>query len=195
VGESDVWFFDDTRDHTDLIAKIKDHYIETKKYEVKLPNPKIAEFLITSFPKDVFNPGTAIGKVFLKAYSDMESYFIVTPPGELYLTKANPRLNPKGPEDQKKLLEMLVASLREISPLASGRVKGNWSAADTAADISKLMKALEPAFLERTYKVPEKSLNLATATAYSETIGGSGGHFRRRSKTRKSKKHHYTRSR
>jgi len=191
LSENSLWFFDDTRDHKALISKIKANYIETKKYEVKLRNSKLAELLVISFPKDAFNPNTPIGKVFLKAYSNLEAQFIVVPAGELYLTKDNPRLNLKGAEDQKKIVELLTLSLKEISPLSSGNLKRNWSAADISADVSKILKAIEPAFIETVYQTPDKSLSISTATAYSEPIGGGKHLSRSRSKKYKMRRNRH----
>jgi hypothetical protein len=197
ISEKDLWFLDDTKDHIGLIQKLKGNYIETKKYEVRLNNWSVAELVIRSFPKEAFNPKTELGRVFLKAYGKLESHFIVSQPGELYLKKKNPRFNPKGGETEEDLLKLLQASLAAISPNASGAQKKNWTKATIDEDVSKISKGLENALIVQPYQTADKTLDLATATAYSETIGG-GNHLRRRrlkKPTSRSKRYRVARTR
>ena len=185
IAESDLWFLDDTIDHKDLIEKLKSQYVETKKYEVILKNNKLAEYICTSFPKEAFNPTTPMGKIFMDAYHALERYFIITPPGEQYIVKINPRFNPKGNEPETKLAELLTRSLNAISPDAGGNRKAKWTSAESATDTNILMKALEPVLIAKTsaktYNTPKV---LSTATAYREPIGGKryGNKTRRKSK-------------
>ena len=183
MSESDLWFLDDTVDHKDLIDKIKGQYIETKKYEILMKNSKLAEFLVRSFPKDVYNPLSEIGKIFMSAYHKLENYFIVTPPGEKYLVKVNPRFNPKGNESEENLIDLLSRSLNAISPNAKGHIRTKWSTGETASDTNILTKMLEPILIQNSTKDTFNTVKvLSTAMAYREPIGGS-------SKTRR-RKHH-----
>lgn len=181
VPAKDVWFFDDTTDHKSLIASIKSNYIDVKKYEIQLKNSRLAEFMITSFPRDTFDPLTEMGRVFLKAYSILETNFIVVPPGEKYLLKENPRFNPKGTDDDKKRAEGLRTSLNAVSPLSAGRGKA-WTVVETNADTTTLMKKLDAllnpsAAAAAVYKEPTPDLE--TATAYREPLVGGRQSFRR----------------
>lgn len=187
IAESDLWFLDDTVDHKDLINKLRGQYIETKKYEIIMKNNKLAEYICTSFPKEAFNPTMPLGKIFMEAYHALERYFIITPPGEQYIVKTNPRFNPKGNETESKLAELLTRSLNAISPDAGGNRKSKWTGAETSTDTNILLKALEPVIVPRplvpnTYNTPRI---LSTATAYREPIGGK----RYGSKTRRKSKH------
>jgi hypothetical protein len=173
IAETDLWFLDDTIDHKDLIEKLKSQYIETKKYEIIMKNNKLAEYICTSFPKEAFNPMSELGKIFMSAYHALEQYFIITPPGEQYIVKTNPRFNPKGNETEARLAELLTRSLNAISPDAGGNRKAKWTSAETASDTNILMKALEPVLVgkssTKSYNTPRI---LSTATAYREPIGG-----------------------
>ena len=186
IAESDLWFLDDTHDHVDLVNKLGlgRRYIETKKYEVKLKNPKLAELIVLSFPKECFDRATPIGAVFMKAYARVESIFIQTPKNEQYLLKDDPRFNPKGTDDEKKRAELLSTSLKAISPNASGNFKAAWTAKETETDTDKLRKALEIDY-NRPRKQEAPIETLATATAYGETMEGGQRNRRRYKHTRK----------
>lgn len=174
VPESDVWFLDDTVDHKSLMSSIKSNYIDVKKYEISLKNFKIAEMLSTSFPKDAFNPSTEMGRVFMAAYSVLERHFIITPPGEKYLVKANPRFNPKGMEDAKKRTELLQVSLNAMSPHSRYGEK-LWPLVERTTDTSYLLKKLDPILNPGAAQVVHRSdpdLATATASAYRQPLVG-----------------------
>ena len=176
IGQSDLWFLDDTVDHRDLINKIQGQYIETRKYEVIMKNSKLAEFLVRSFPKAAFNPLSEIGKIFISAYHKLEKYFTVT------AANKNPtRFNPKGTESEESLIELLSRSLNAISPNAKGNIKSKWSSAETAADTAMLMTMFDPVFtLKPTKRTVDTVRAISTATAYREPIGGGRTKTRRR---------------
>jgi hypothetical protein len=176
IGQSDLWFLDDTVDHRDLINKIQGQYIETRKYQVIMKNSKLAEFLVRSFPKAAFNPLSEIGKIFMSAYNKLEKYFIIP------AANKNPtRFNPKGTESEESLIELLSRSLNAISPNAKGNIKSKWSAAETAADTSLLMTMLDPVFTPKATKRTIDTVRaISTATAYREPIGGKRTKTRRR---------------
>jgi hypothetical protein len=182
VPANEVWFFDDTTDHKSLMSSIKSNYIEVKKYDVQLKNSRLAEFIITSFPRDAFNPLTEMGRIFMKAYSILETNFIVVPPGEKYLLKENPRFNPKATDDDKKRAEGLRTSLNAVSPLSAGRAKA-WTVVETNTDTNTLMKKLDalfnPAAAAAAPVYKESTLDLETATAYREPLVGGRQSFRR----------------
>lgn len=184
ISETELWFLDDTVDHKDLIDRIKGQYIETKKYEIFMKNSNLAEFLVRSFPKEVYNPSSEMGKIFMSAYHKLENYFIVTPPGEKYLVKMNPRFNPKGTESEENLIDLLSRSLNAISPNAKGHIKTKWTAGETASDTNILIKMLEPIMSQKATKDTFNTAKiLSTAMAYREPISGG------RTKTRRRKAH------
>ena len=191
ISESELWFLDDTHDHVDLVNKLGlgRRYIETKKYEIKLKNPKLAEMIVLSFPKDCFSRTTLSGRIFMQAYSKLENIFIKGDPDERYLIKKNPRFNPVGTEDEKKLTELLATSLRSISPNVNIRSKDKWSVNETETDADKLRKALNMDYSVPGYLMPPPN-PIESAAAYGETLqgGGRGGAKARRRITHKKKR-------
>lgn len=198
VPESDVWFFDDSSDHKSLMNSLKTNYLQMKKYEVQLKNTRLTELLISSFNKDAFNPSSEMGLVFLKAYSTLETHFIVVPPGEKYLIRENPRFNPKPTDDLKKIAEKLKTSLNAVSPSATGRAK-MWTTVETNTDYAMIMKRLEGLFNPKrsTQNIAQPSeLDTATATAYREPfVGGRQSSKRSPVNSRSRKKRLFTRRR
>jgi len=191
IPESDVWFLDDSQDHRSLMNSLKSNYIEMKKYEIQLKNTRLAELLISSFPKEAFDPSSEMGTVFLKAYSVLETHFIVVPPGEKYLIRDNPRFNPKSTDDQKMRAEKLKTSLNAVSPYAKGRAKV-WTAVETNTDYAMIMKRMEGLFHPtKAAKIisQHSDLDTATAMAYREPfVGGRQKKSRsRRFRTRRKK--------
>jgi hypothetical protein len=186
VSESDVWFLDDSPDHKSLINSLKKNYIQMKRYEAQLKNTRLTELIINSFNKDAFNPSTEMGTVFLKAYSNLETHFIVVPPGEKYLIRENPRFDPKPTDELKKIAEKLKVSLNAVSPSATGRAK-IWTPVETNTDYAMIMKRLERLFNPKksTGFVRQPSeLDMATATAYREPFIG-GRKLSKRSRSRR----------
>ena len=198
VPESDVWFLDDSADHKSLMNSLKTNYLQMKRYEVQLKNTRLTELLINSFNKDAFNPALEMGLVFLKAYSTLETHFIVVPPGEKYLIRENPRFNPKPTDDLKKIAEKLKTSLNAVSPSATGRAK-MWTAVETNTDYAMIMKRLEGLFNPKrsAQVIPQLSeLDTATATAYREPfVGGRQSSKRSPVNSRSRKKKLFTRRR
>jgi hypothetical protein len=198
VPESDVWFFDDSSDHKSLMNSLKTNYLQMKRYEVQLKNTRLTELLISSFNKDAFNPMVEMGIVFLKAYSALETHFIVVPPGEKYLIRENPRFNPKATDDLKKIAEKLKTSLNAVSPSATGRAK-MWTPVETNTDYAMIMKRLEGLFNPKrsTQAIAQPSeLDTATATAYREPfVGGRQSSKRSPVNSRSRKKRLFTRRR
>lgn len=198
VPESDVWFLDDSSDHKSLMNSLKTNYLQMKRYELQLKNTRLTELLISSFNKDAFNPMLEMGIVFLKAYSRLETHFIVVPPGEKYLFKENPRFNPKSEDDLKKVAEKLKVSLDAISPSATGRAKG-WTAVETNTDYAMIMKRLERLFNPKSstrFIAQPSELDTATATAYREPfVGGRQSSKRSPVNSRSRKKRLFTRRR
>ncbi len=188
ISESELWFLDDTHDHVDLVNKLGlgRRYIETKKYEIKLKNPKLAEMIVLSFPKDCFSRNTLSGRIFMQAYSKLENIFIKGDPDERYLIKKNPRFNPVGTEDEKKLTELLATSLRSISPNVNIRSKDKWSVNETETDTDKLRKALNMDYSVPGYLMPPPN-PIESAAAYGETLQG-GAKARRRVTHKKKRK-------
>jgi hypothetical protein len=198
VPESDVWFLDDSPDHKSLINSLKTNYLQMKRYEVQLKNTRLTELLISSFNKDAFNPMLEMGIVFLKAYSKLETHFIVVPPGEKYIFKENPRFNPKSSDDLKKIAEKLKISLDAVSPSATGRAKG-WTEVETNTDYAMIMKRLERLFNPKRsngFIAQPSELDTATATAYREPfVGGRQSSKRSPVNSRSRKKRLFTRRR
>ena len=120
----------------------------------------------------------------------MENIFIKGDPDERYLIKKNPRFNPVGTEDEKKLTELLAISLRSISPNVNIRSKDKWSVSDTNTDTDKLRKALNMDYSVPGYLMPPPN-PIESAAAYGETIQGGGrgrGRSRRRITHKKKRK-------
>jgi hypothetical protein len=147
ISSDDVWFLDDSRMHDKLMNRLNERYVVVKPYNVKLPNKKLADILIESFPTDAFNPGTNEGALFLSQLQLLLPGFTST-----------------GRESSKALGEKLSKALNTFSPLGGGRLTGTWKDTDTIADtqyletslrkileINKTVQAIEP---ELTYKVP-----------------------------------------
>lgn len=174
LPESEVWFLDDSPDHKSLMNSLKTNYLQMKRYEVQLKNTRMTELLLSSFNKDAFNSTLEMGMVFLKAYSTLETHFIVVPPGEKYLIKDNPRFDPKPTDDLKKIAEKLKTSLNAVSPSAAGRAK-MWTAVETNTDYAMIMKRMEYLFNPKKpseFIAQPSFLDTATATAYREPFVG-----------------------
>ena len=168
ITPAELWFLDDTKDHIDLIQNLGlgERYIETKKYDIKLKNPKIAEMMILSYPKECFDTKTVIGTIFMNAYKRVESVFINTPANERYLIKENPRFNPVGTENEKKRVELMSRSLNAVSPNIS-RTKAAWTAKETETDTDILRKRLNIDFNRPRYvKQVVETSDTALATPY-----------------------------
>ena len=198
LPESDVWFLDDSHDHKSLMNSLKTNYLQMKRYEVQLKNTRLIELFISSFNKDAFNPMVEMGIVFLKAYSTLETHFIVVPPGEKYLIKENPRFNPKPTDDLKRIAEKLKTSLNAVSPSATGRAK-MWTTVETNTDYAMIMKRMEQLFNPKKPSelvVQPSFLDTATATAYREPfVGGRQGSKRSPVNSRSRKNRLFTRRR
>jgi hypothetical protein len=201
VPESDVWFLDDSSDHKSLMSSLKTNYLQMKRYEAQLKNTRLTELLISSFNKDAFNPMVEMGIVFLKAYSSLETHFIVVPPGEKYLIRENPRFNPKATDDLKKIAEKLKTSLNAVSPSATGRPK-MWTTVETNTDYAMIMKRLEQLVNPKKKSTgvvaqpSELDAATATATAYREPfVGGRQSSKRSPVSSRSRKKRLFTRRR
>jgi hypothetical protein len=147
ISSDDVWFLDDSRMHDKLMNSLNERYVVVKPYNVKLPNKKLADILIESFPTDAFNPGTKEGALFLSQLQLLLPGFTTT-----------------GRESSKALSEKLSKALNTFSPLGGGRLTGTWKDAETIADtqyleislrrvleINKTVQPIEPEF---TYKAP-----------------------------------------
>jgi len=168
ISESELFYLDDTLDHTDLINKLKlgKGYIQTSRYNIKIKNSKIAEIFIKSFSKDFFNINNILGSIFLRAFSRMEDIFI----------KNNPRsfkFNPLGTESEKKLIELLTKSLSHISPKVNNRSKDKMGEKDVIADVKNIRTALNLNNLQSSYMVSTPAV-LNTAAAYGQTLQGGG---------------------
>lgn len=174
INESELWFLDDTRDHTDLVNRLGlgKRYIETSKYEIKLKNLKIAEIFVRSFSKDCFDIAKPMGTVFLRAYSALEGIFVKTDSD-----KSGSRFNPLATDTDKKVIERLTYSMRIISPKASGRSKEKWTDKETQRDTDKLQKSLSMKFNQPKHLNPPADM-AETATAYGQTM--EGGRYRNR---------------
>lgn len=190
ITPTELWFLDDTKDHIDLIQNLGlgERYIETKKYDIKLKNPKIAEMMILSYPKECFDQKTIIGTIFMNAYKRVESIFINTPANERYLIKENPRFNPVGTENEKKRVELMSRSLNAVSPNIS-RTKAAWTAKETETDTDILRKRLNIDFNRPRYvKQVVETSDTALATPYYGHAMEGGGSKEGGSKQRGSKK-------
>jgi hypothetical protein len=168
ISESELFYLDDTLDHTDLINKLElgKGYIQTSRYNIKIKNSKIAEIFIKSFSKDFFNINNILGSIFLRAFSRMEDIFI----------KNNPRsfkFNPLGTESEKKLIELLTKSLSHISPKVNNRSKDKMGEKDVIADVKNIRTALNLNNLQSSYMVSTPAV-LNTAAAYGQTLQGGG---------------------
>lgn len=112
ILESDLWFFDDTRDHRKLMNQIGNQYIVVEPYTVKLSNRALAELFIGSFDISLFYPGSQIGTILLDCINH---------------PSLMPGFRPKRSDDQAKIIERFIEVLNTFSPGGSGYLKRSWN--------------------------------------------------------------------
>jgi hypothetical protein len=126
--DSQLWYLDDTQQHTQLINRIKDHYIQVEPYSVYMSNRKLAELFIESFPIDSFMPNSSISNILLTE-----------------INKLMPGFRPTGRETRKTLSDKFVKVLNAFSPNGGGRVMSLWKEDHVNSDYKKLEQGLRDA--------------------------------------------------
>jgi hypothetical protein len=172
IKESELWYLDDTLDHTDLINKLGlgKGYIQTSRYNIKMRNSKIAEIIVNSFPKEFFDINSLLGSIFLRAYSKLENIFIKNSPISF-------KFNPGPTDTEKKLIENLTKSLNRISPKVNNRSKEKLTEKEVDEDIKMIRSGLKLNEMPANYLTPPPNI-ISTSSAYGQPL--QGGRYRRR---------------
>jgi hypothetical protein len=147
INPSDLVFVDDSREHIHLMETLQSNYILVEPYKIHLPNEKLAEFFLESFPVEAFTPGNKISSIVLTE-----------------LNRILPGFRPTGQESKSSLVDKLKKVLRVFSPRGSGRLAGQWKEDHNNSDykvLEKLLKQSTPSITE--YEVP---------TVYKTPVGG-----------------------
>jgi hypothetical protein len=175
ITETDLIYFDDTRDHTALINRLglNKGYFDVKPYDVTFKNEQIAQFILQAFSPDVFQVETPMGAIFMRAYGLLEEKFVKYENGRGYLLG-----------ERSGLYEPLLKSLKAIST-GRGRAKRRWTASETQVDLVRIQSALKGSGeIQGRVQTPH---TISTAAAYGQPLSVVGG---RRSRRQRHSRHH-----
>jgi len=134
ILESELWFFDDTRDHHKLMNQIGNQYVVVEPYTIQLSNKVLAELFVGSFDINVFYPGSQIGTILLDCINH---------------PSLMPGFRPKRSDDQGKIIERFIDVLKKFSPAGSGYLKKPWKADYTTNDVKYLENGIAGAINQK----------------------------------------------
>jgi hypothetical protein len=171
VSESELWYLDDTRDHTRLMNQIKEKYVVVEPYSVQLSNKKIAEMFIESYPHDAFKSNTPVGKLLLDE-----------------INRLMPGFHPTGNESRERLVEKFVKVLNAFSPESGGHVFSRWNEEHSSKDYLLIEKGLDGSI--KPVEVLRNKMNKPLMYSETRLTGGSRYKKTRRSSKRSLKNKH-----
>jgi hypothetical protein len=156
IAAEELWFLDDSLQHTDLKNKLGSRYINVEAYKVHISNRILVEFFIKSFPKEVF-----LQEKQNKLYTS-----IIPAINTLFTFKDLP-FNPSGREGEERMVKKFHDSMSKsevFKPNPTTSVK--WSESKILKDYNKLkhlvltsnsVRKSPPVHYQRSIRTPNTS--------------------------------------
>lgn len=163
----ELWFLDDSLQHTDLKTKLGNRYINVEVYKVHISNKILVNFFLKSLPKRVFIP-------------NMPLYNTLIPLINKVFIFENAVFYPTGKEPFERLVEKFHEAMSKNDVFKPEIASRKWTKQKVETDYSSIKKLL-PSF-SSGYK-PTPRLNqatLRTATNPRRTYGGNPTSRRKR---------------
>jgi hypothetical protein len=130
ISPSELWFFDDSMQHRDLITRLGEHYINVEAYESHMSNKTLIKFFIKSMPGEVFKPGTALYQTIIPLIN------------KLFIFE-QPTFYPTGKESQERLIEKFHEIMSKNAYFKPKNTSKKWSTEKINSDYNVVKKVLE----------------------------------------------------
>jgi hypothetical protein len=132
ISAEELWFLDDSLQHTDLKTKLGNRYINVEAYKVHISNTILVNFFLKSLPKRVF-------------ISNMPLYDAVIPVINKVFIFENAVFYPTGKEPHERLVEKFHEAMTKNEIFKPEIASRKWTKQKVETDYSSIKKLL-PSF-------------------------------------------------
>ena len=167
IPAEDLWFLDDSLQHTDLRTRLGNRYINVEAYKIHISNTTLANFFIKSLPKRVF-------------IQDMPLYTALIPAINKVFIFENTVFYPTGKETHERLVEKFHGAMIKNEVFKPEIASRKWTKQKIESDYGAIKKLL-PVFnsIQQASKVPYEKTHRTLDTNTPSLIYGGNPNSRR----------------
>jgi hypothetical protein len=129
IPAEELWFLDDSLQHTDLKTKLGNRYINVEAYKIHISNTTLANFFIKSLPKRVF-------------IQNMPLYTALIPAINKVFIFENTVFYPTGKETHERLVEKFHEAMTKNEVFKPEIASRKWTKQKIETDYSSIKKLL-----------------------------------------------------
>jgi hypothetical protein len=129
IPAENLWFLDDSLQHTDLRTRLGNRYINVEAYKIHISNASLVNFFIKSLPKRVF-------------IQNMPLYNAVIPAINKIFILERPTFYPTGKESHERLVEKFHEAMTKNDVFKPEIASRKWTKQKTETDYSAIKKLL-----------------------------------------------------